>query len=156
MGLRESMEQDTVSGLALRPVLKVKPTVTLRQAARKMREHGLGCVIAVDSRGKPVGKFTERLLMRALLADARSLDDPIEKHMYPSASPVKLTDTVAEMVRTMQEGQLRFLCVVDARGKAVALTGQKGLMEYIADHFPRQVKVQRFRSKLHMDSREGA
>ena len=42
----------------------------------------------------------------------------------------------------------RFLCVLDEDGRTrVALTGQKGLSEYIADHFPQQVMVQRVGGK---------
>ena len=50
----------------------------------------------------------------------------------------------------------RFVCVTDAEGRAVALTGQKGLSEYIADHFPRQVMVQRLGGKPGLAAREGA
>ena len=46
--------------------------------------------------------------------------------------------------------------VLDDEGRPVGLTGQKGVMEYIAEHFPRQGKVQLMESKLHMDHREGA
>jgi hypothetical protein len=33
--------------------------------------------------------------------------------------------------------------VVDEEGKVTALAGQKSLMEYVAEHFPGQVMVQR-------------
>jgi hypothetical protein len=44
---------------------------------------------------------------------------------------------------------------VDRDGKPIGLTGQKGVIEFIVEHFPRQVKVQMMRSKLYMDAREG-
>ena len=45
---------------------------------------------------------------------------------------------------------------VDDAGRVTGLTGQKGLMEYVAERFPRQIKVQMMSSKLHMNTREGA
>ncbi len=39
-----------------------------RAAVELMRQKKLGCVIVVDGQGRPVGKFTERKLMKLLLA----------------------------------------------------------------------------------------
>ena len=46
--------------------------------------------------------------------------------------------------------------VLDNDGKVIALTGQKGLMEYIADHYPGQIMVQRVGVPPYSQSREGA
>src|SRR5208283_4743681 len=102
-------------------------------------------------KGKPIGKFTERKLLRLVLQSPANLDQPVEKFSYPSGDPVALTDSIAKMIQVMQGRQLRFLSVVDAKGRVVALTGQKGLMEYIAEHFPRRVKGGKLHSKLSMD-----
>ena len=53
--------------------------------------------------------------------------------------------------------QVRHVTVVvtDDDGRVDALTGQKGLMEYVAEHFPKQVMVQRIGSPVIQD-REGA
>jgi hypothetical protein len=56
----------------------------------------------------------------------------------------------------MQTKNLRFVVVTDEDGKAIALTGQKGLMEYVAEHFPQQVMVQRVGVKPYSSQREGA
>lgn len=156
MGLRQNILTAPVSELDLRKIATVKPDTTVRQAVATMREHQLGCVIVVDSLGKPIGKFTERQVTKLLLDDTSKLDEPIKNHMLASADPVRDTDSIAGMVSKMQVGNLRFICVTNAQGKATALAGQKSLMEYIADHFPRQIKVQRMRSKIFMDEREGA
>jgi CBS domain-containing protein len=156
MGLRENMLEETVAKLPLREVIKVRPGTPVRQVAEKMRKKKLGCAILVDAKGKPIGKFTERKLLRLLLESPDNLDLPVEKFSYPSGDPVALTDSIAKMIQVMQARQLRFLSVVDAKGRVVALTGQKGLMEYIAEHFPRRVKVERLQSQLSIDDREGA
>ncbi|MEX0774936.1 MAG: CBS domain-containing protein [Phycisphaeraceae bacterium] len=156
MGLQDSIARDTVSELPIREVITLPATCTVRQAMRRMRARRLGCVIAVDEQGKPVGKFTERLLMRLLVNEAGGLDQPIAKFMYADASAVSLSTPLAKLVEQMQSRHLRFMCVVNEQGKAVGLTGQKGLMEYIAEHFPRAVLVQRMKPFLALDEREGA
>ncbi len=156
MGLREDIHTDPVSELDVRELLWVRPGTTVRQCLALMRSKHLGCVIVVNEAGQPVGKFTERLLMKLVLRDASGLDKPVDGFMYKDANVIAQRDPIEKLLRTMQKQSLRFMCVVDDTGKAVGLTGQKGLMEYVTEHFPRQVKGQRMRSKMYMDEREGA
>lgn len=156
MGLRENIRSEPVAEVRHRALIAVTPQTSVKEAADKMRRHKLGCVIVVDQQGRPVGKFTERQLAKLLLDDPRGLRLPVERFMYPDADPIAMDAPVAAMVDLMKNRKLRFLCVTDAEGRAVALTGQHGLMEYITEHFPRQVKVQLLQSKVGMDQREGA
>ena len=157
MGLREDIIHETVAELPLRPALTVTPEVTIAQAIKLMREDKLGCVFVVDAQGRPVGKFTERQVVKLLCACV-PLDEPVTKHMVviPAESCVRKTDPVQKVLEAMRQTRLRFICVVDDDGRVKAMTGQKGLMEYITERFPRQIKVQMMESKLHMNAREGA
>jgi hypothetical protein len=51
---------------------------------------------------------------------------------------------------------VRFLIVINEHGQLAGLTGQKGLMEYVAEHFPGEVIVQRIGCKPYTEEREGA
>lgn len=156
MGLRENIVSEPVSSLPIREVLLVKRKTPVRETIRLMRERRLGCAIVVDSRNKPVGQVTERMVMRLLVERPAGLDETAEKIME---SPVKLVPQdapIGSMIRIMQKDAARYLCVVDEKGRAIGLTGQKGLMEYIAEYFPRQVKVQRLKSFMAWPEREGA
>jgi len=157
MGLREDIMTETVEQLPLRRALTVTPETSVVDAIELMRESQLGCVFVVDAYERPLGKFTERQVLK-LICDCVPLDGPVEHHIVPITDNgcVKLTDPIARLVQGMQETRLRFFCVVDDKGKVVGLTGQKGLMEYITEHFPHQIKAQQMDSKLHMKSREGA
>lgn len=155
MGLREDILKRPVGELPLRKLLAVRTTTTVQQAMRQMRDARLGCAVIVDDAGRPLGKFTERKLMR-LLVEGGSLGDPAQQYMFGGDDCVRSDQPIADMIRMMQTRHLRYIIVVDDQGKAVALTGQKGLMEFIADHFPRAVKVSPPAEKLHIDQREGA
>lgn len=157
MGLREDITHETVADMPLRPALTVTPDTSLAQAIRLMRDNALGCVFVIDSELRPTGKFTERQLVK-LICGGVPLDEPVVKHMVtiPDAGCVCMSDTVQTVLKKMRQTRLRFLCVVDDAGRVTGLTGQKGLMEYVTEHFPRQIKVQKMTSKLHMNTREGA
>ena len=152
MGLRENIKTDSVEELAVRDLIAVKKTATVEL----MRKRRLGCVIVVDGNGKPIGKFTERQLLKLLLNESSPLDKSIAKVMYDDPNAISINAPIQKMVELMEAKRLRFICVTDEKGKAVGLSGQKGLMEYIAEHFPRQVKAQLMEQKLSMSQREGA
>ncbi|MCX5660179.1 MAG: CBS domain-containing protein [Planctomycetota bacterium] len=156
MGLRENILKDPVSEIALRELIAVARKTPVREVAAKMREKRLGVAIVVDRAGKPVGKFTERKLMKLLLEDPKGLDQPVEKFMYDSATPLGRDEPIASLIELMQKQKVRFVCVTDEKGKAVAITGQKGLMEYIAEQFPRAVKAQSTKPRIFTQEREGA
>jgi len=155
MGLKHDILNQPVSELELRDLIAVRPTTTVREALEKMRQKKLGCVIIVDDEGKPLGKFTERLLIKLLLEHPDGLDQHVGDHMASIWDAAQQTDTIATVIDKMESKKLRFVAVLDEQGKAVALTGQKGVMEFIVDHFPRQVKVQRMSTEFFTGQREG-
>ncbi|MCA9176515.1 MAG: CBS domain-containing protein [Planctomycetales bacterium] len=156
MGLRENLANEPVRRLNVREPVIGRPGQTVREVVERMRERELGCVILVDDVGKPVGVFNEHMLRSLLALNADFLADPIEKHMAERFPWVSEDDAVEDVLTAMQTNNTRFLCVVDGDGKVVGLTGQKGLMEYIAEHFPEQVLVQRVGVSPFPSSREGA
>ena len=156
MGLQSEILSQPVSELDLRQVLLVRPESPVREAVGLMQEAKLGWVVVVDDDDRLLGKFTERLLIRLLLQNAAGLDEPVRNHMASAWGWVQQTDPIAKVIECMERRKLRFVIVLDGDGRPVGLTGQKGVMEYIADYFPRQVKVQETESTLGMQHREGA
>jgi CBS domain-containing protein len=121
-----------------------------------MREGRLGCAIVVDEERHPVGVFNEAML-RTLMADTPAiLSDKVESHMATTFPWVESTDAIEMVLNAMEEKNARFVVVVDEEGRVAGLTGQKGLMEYVAEHFPGEVMVQRVGTESFPDSREGA
>ena len=156
MGLFENMINESVSELALREPILVGPRDSVRMAIERMRERRLGCVIVVDSEKKPLGIFTENMLTQLVAKGLLALEDAVEQHMSAPLPWVELTDAVVNVVDALQTKNVRFLCVLDEDGSVLSLTGQKGLMEYIADHHPGQIMVQRVGVPPYPQTREGA
>ena len=84
------------------------------------------------------------------------MDQPIEQFMAPRCPWVQKGDPISDVLEAMQLKNIRFLCVVDDDGRVAGLTGQRGLMEYVAEHFPGQVMVQRVGQPPYLSDREGA
>lgn len=155
MSLLESMQSGSVTNLTIRPPILCSRAVSVRDTIVKMREGRLGCAIIVDDDARPLGIFTEAML-RQLLVSSVSVEDGIEGHMSTNFPWVKATDSVETVLDALETNNTRFLVVVDDHGTVVGLTGQKGLMEYIAELFPGEVMVQRVGGKGFSDQREGA
>ena len=143
MGLYENMVTEPIRQLALREAITISGELSVRDAVLQMRERKLGCVIVVDDQHKPQGMFTEAMLRRLLIDDRSVLDDSVQDHMEKQFPCAEITDPVVTILEAMQAENHRFVCVVDNEGRVAGLTGQKGLMEYIADHFPQLVLTQR-------------
>jgi CBS domain-containing protein len=157
MGLRQNLQNETVSQLSLREPPVATPDETLRDVIASMRSQKLGCAIIVDSDRKPIGIFTESVLTSLLSEQGATIvEEQVRRHMIEPCPCVKSTDPIARVLEAMQVQNLRFLCVVDEQGRVAGLTGQKGLIEFVADHFPSQVMVQRIGGKPYPSQREGA
>lgn len=157
MGLHQALRDETVSEMPLRRALTARAGSPVRLAVAEMKRRGIGAAIVVDADDKPLGLFTERILVRALAADPKRLDQPIDDHMIDcSHLVVRLDDPVADVIHAMQVSGIRFVCVVDEHGKVHSLAGFRGVIEWVVEHFPRAVKVHGLEAKLHLDEREGA
>jgi predicted transcriptional regulator len=156
MGLYENIRNEPVSQLAIREPVVVSADATVRDAIGCMRERNLGCAIVVDDDRRPVGLFAESKLTRLLSETPGAVYDPILEHVDKNWPTVSLNDPISCVLSALEFANIRFLIVVDDQGRLAGLTGQKGLMEYIAEHFPRQVIVQRIGGKPYPAHREGA
>jgi CBS domain-containing protein len=156
MGLQENIRDESIDQLEIRDPVNLPPTTSLRETIELMRKHDMGCAVVVDEEKKPVGAITESMLAEMLAHGTLQLDDPVSEHMSDRVPWVKISDPIADVVEAMQLKNIRILCVVDDQGRSIGLTGQRGLMEYVADHFPGEVMVQRVGQTPYLADREGA
>lgn len=155
MGLFENLQNEKVKDLNLRDPVLAKPDDKVRDVVQAMRKLNLGCAIVVDDGRKPVGMFTESMLTQMIAKEPNSIHDQVGEHCADHWPQVSLEDPVGTVLDALEIKNVRFLSVVDATGRIAGLTGQKGLMEFVADHFP-QVTVQRVGQSPSMKTREGA
>jgi len=138
MDLAKNLKIDSVSRLQPTPPRHVKPEQTVAQAVEVMRHSRVGCLLVCEG-PTLVGIFTERDLMRRVLAEGRPLTTPVCECMTPTPVAVHPKDPISIAVRRMEEGGYRHLPVVDERGTPVGVLSVKRIIHYLVEHFPSTV-----------------
>lgn len=104
-------------------VIAVRPADTVLHAANLMNERGIGGVLVLDAAGEPAGIFTERDVLRRVVAPGR---DPATTHVGEvMTSPVTTSPpdlTVDECAALMTRRRIRHLPVRDGTGLAGVVT----------------------------------
>jgi CBS domain-containing protein len=135
MDLARNLKVESVSRLHPTPPRMVRPSQSVAEAVELMRREQVGCVLVCDSRQRVVGIFTERDLMRRVMAPGKPLTSPISECMTPDPVTVNSKESIGCAVRRMEEGGYRHLPVVD-EGKPVGILSVKRIVHYLVEHFP--------------------
>ena len=101
-----------------------------------MRRGTVGCLLVCQA-ARLVGIFTERDLMRRVLAPGRPLTLPVSA-VHDAQSRRRLTPRSRSGRRParMVEGGYRHLPVVDEAGRPVGVLSVKRIVHYLVEHFP--------------------
>lgn len=156
MGFSEDLNTEPVNTLPIRNAPVVQPDTSIKDAIAAMLERSLGCAVIVDPSGSPTGLFTEQSLLDALSNNPDLEGLTVSNYSDPAFLVVNAGDPIMRVWDAIENDGLRFVCVVDDHGKLVGVTGQRGIAEYVAECFARQVVVQRLGSTPWMNQREGA
>jgi CBS domain-containing protein len=138
MDLAKNLKIDSVSRLVPTAPWQVRPQQTVAEAVDLMRKQRVGCVLVCSDR-RLVGIFTERDLMRRVLAAGKPLTATVNECMTPSPVAVHSKDPISTAVRRMDEGGYRHLPVVDEAGRPVGVLSAKRIVHYLVEHFPTTV-----------------
>jgi CBS domain-containing protein len=135
MDLARNLKIDSVSRLHPTPPWQVAPGQSVAEAVGLMRREQVGCILVCKDE-RLVGLFTERDLMRRVLAAGKPLTVSVGECMTPGPVAVHPKDSVAAAVRCMEEGGYRHLPVVDEAGRPVGVLSVKRIVHYLVEHFP--------------------
>jgi CBS domain-containing protein len=138
MELARNLKVDSVSRLNPTQPLRIGPEQTVAEAVALMRQKQVGCLLVC--RGDHlVGIFTERDLMRRVLAIGLPLSVPVSTCMTRDPVVVYPNEPIGAAVRRMEEGGYRHLPVVDQAGRPLGVLSVKRIVHYLAEHFPSTV-----------------
>jgi CBS domain-containing protein len=136
MELARNLKIDSVSRLQPTPPWQVQPDQSVAEAVDLMRQYRVGCVLICRDEGQLLGIFTERDLMRRVLAVGLPLSVPVAMCMTRDPVVVHPKDPIGVAMRRMEEGSYRHLPVVDPAGRPVGILSVKRIVHYLAEHFP--------------------
>src|SRR3954466_7388519 len=124
MELARNLLVESVERLASAAPLCLGHDASVRDAVDLMRRHRVGCVLVCQG-ARLLGIFTERDLLRRVLAPGLSLSTPLRDCMTTEPVVVHRTEPVRAAVRRMEEGGYRHLPVVDGSGRPVGVLSVK-------------------------------
>ncbi len=135
MDLAKTLKVESVSRLPLTPPLRIKPSQTVADAVKLMRQERVGCLLVFEGE-QMTGILTERDLMRRVLAAGKPLTLAVSECMTPNPVVVHRKDSIGAALRRMEEGGYRHLPVVDEAERLVGVLSVKRIVHYLVEHFP--------------------
>lgn len=108
-----------VREIMTKSVITLKQHDTIRDAAKDMFEHNIGCIPIVDDENHPIGIVTDRDLIIRGIAQNKDSHDTLEKVMTNTVLTITEDDEVGTATHIMGNQQIRRLCVVDNDQKLI-------------------------------------
>lgn len=123
----------SIERLIRRPVVTLPPEATCQEAAKVMRDEGIGAVVVADA-GKPLGIVTDRDLVVRVLAAAEEADKLLLREVM-SGEPIFLGSdrNLDQLISTMRDLGVRRIPVVDAEGQLEGLVALDDLLILLSD-----------------------
>jgi CBS domain-containing protein len=135
MDLAKNLKIECVSRLHPTAPLRLSPEQTVAEAVELMRRERVGCLLVCQGE-RLVGIFTERDLLRRVLAPGKPLTLTVAECMTPNPVVVNPKESIGAAVRRMEEGGYRHLPVVDNAGRPLGVLSVKRIVHYLVEHFP--------------------
>ncbi len=124
----------TAGRICCREVSFADPNEPVRAAARRLEEHGVGCLVVLGGRRAPVGVLTDRDLALRVVADGR---DPESTRVREVMSAVPLTahesTPIEEALDRMRRAGVRRLPVVDDEGSLAGLLTLDDVLDLLVE-----------------------
>ena len=123
------MTDERVEQVCVREVIVGEPHERVRDAARRMHEHGTGTLVVVDGLRRPLGIVTDRDVMVRCVAEAR---DParvrLRDVMSGPAAWVHADASLDQAAEEMARLRVRRLPVIDAGDRLVGILALDDLL----------------------------
>jgi len=136
--LGQAILSATIRDLDPKPAATVDDRATIERAIQLMIDQRLGGVL-VEQDGRLVGIFTERDLMRRVVAAGIALDRSIEEVMTPEPETLRLDDGIAFALNRMTVGGFRNVPILGDEGEVVGILSQREVVDYIVSLLPTHV-----------------
>ena len=134
--VERSLMEDLVECLQpIRP-LTVDLLTSLTVAIELMRNHHIGCVLVTAADGSLAGILTERDLLQKVATRRLDLDQcAVQDYMTAVLETSKPEYPLGYAIQRMIVSDLRYLPLVDAAGRPVAIASSRDIIDYIATKF---------------------
>jgi CBS domain-containing protein len=137
--LDQRMIREPITVLQPAKPICVDKQTTVAEAVRRMNDHHIGCVL-VTERGRLVGIFTERDILREVVGAGTDADKtPVEGLMTADPEALSPSDAIVFALNKMSLGGFRHIPLVNEAYEPVGIISVKDVVDYIVDFFPAEV-----------------
>jgi CBS domain-containing protein len=138
-----SLLRQPLSVLSARKPIVLAPEASVTEAMRAMQAEHRGCVLISEDGtcgSRLVGIFTERdVLLKVVDRGRNPAVLPLSDVMSPDVDGLLVESSVAWVLNRMSAGGFRHVPVVDADGRPVTVVSVRDVVDFLVDHFPREV-----------------
>jgi CBS domain-containing protein len=113
-------------------VATVPPDASIRKVAFLMRDRGVGAVVVVDARNKPIGIVTDRDVAMAVAVDEKDPDTAVSEIMPGELITIGENEGIFNATQYVFGYQVRRLPIVDSDGKLVGIVTMDDLLGLLA------------------------
>jgi CBS domain-containing protein len=122
--------------LCVREVDTLPPQATALDAAKRMRERGVGTLVVVNEQRHPMGLVSDRDLTLRVMARAHdAASTPIVDVMSPMSTTVLDSSSIESALAQMRIGRMRRLPVVNGKGTLVGIVALDDILAVLAREF---------------------
>jgi CBS domain-containing protein len=136
--LRVSILHEPLSALDLRSPICVPPETPAGDAVRLMNEERIGALLVMEG-ARLCGVFTERDVLKKIVATGLSLSAPVRGLMTENPTCLRQDDAIVFALKVMHEGGFRHIPLLDRQGHPVAIVSVKDVVEFVVGLFSREV-----------------
>ncbi|MFC7044530.1 CBS domain-containing protein [Halobacteriaceae archaeon GCM10025711] len=126
------MEDIFVGRLMSSPVRTVSKDTLVREAARTMREHGIGSVVVVDDDNHLEGILTATDFVRIAAAEESVSDITVAEYMTSDVVTTTANEPIRDAADTMIEHGFHHIPVVDETEGVVGIVTTTDLTAYLS------------------------
>ena len=119
------------------PVL-VTPESSIKDVIAKLQQAKQGCAV-VHNQEKIAGIFTERDLLTRVLGPGLPLSTAVGQVMTGEPTCLRMDDLVATAIGLMSSKGFRHIPLVNEQGRIQGVLSVRGVLDYLAEHFPYQI-----------------
>ena len=111
-------------------LLTINENATVTQAAKKMSDYHIGCLVVLDMQGKFAGVLTERDMLAKVLTTPLSPDSVLVKNiMTADAVSCTLDTAIGKVEQLMAEHRIRHIPILD-NGLPVGMVSSRDIIDY--------------------------
>jgi CBS domain-containing protein len=111
----------------------VSPQTSICDAARRMRDQGIGFLPVCDDNMKPIGTLTDRDIAVRAVAEGLALNAPVEECMTKGVVDCRPTDSMEDARELMEQHQVSRIICTDSQGRIEGIISLSDIVDLDED-----------------------